>query len=610
MLIYVLTAKRHARLEEERERAQAAQEQQLSLPLADQNGVPLAAHTTKRAAVLRRIAGTWRAPLQKGEKTLLMLLIPFMLFALICLLNHTIYEYDGAYWTGQCTYGDMNFHMGIMTSIAEQGTFPPEYSIFPGAKLDYYFLCDSVSSSLYLFGSGLRLAYILPMLAGFALVFSGFWFLAERVLKKHTKAAMAFTLFFMNGGFGLIYFLDNLKNNPENFSRIFTAYYETPTNYVNQGDRMTNVRWTNTVVDMMLPQRATLFGWMILFLVLYLLYLAVFEGHGHLFLPAGIMGGLIPMIQTYAYFTLGLAAVCWLVYSCWRDRCSKKILFSWLKFGIPAVLLALPQFFLWIFSAVGGESFIRAAFNAYNESDNWLWFWVKNVGMVFILLVPAFLSASKRLKIFFSSGLFIFLVAEFIVFQTHSYDNNKLYLMWYAFACILTADFMVDCYAKLKGIRGRAVLAGIVVVLCTNAAVFTMAREMISGFRPYSYTLYSKELVACSEFIRENTEPDALFVTHNNHNNMVSTLTGRNIFVGAGTFLYSHDVDYTGREAMLKQIYTDSTAFEQYRKEYGFDYVLISAAERNSYKNIIDDYFREHYNVVYEQDQVVIFDVR
>ena len=109
----------------------------------------------------------------------------------------------------RCTYGDMNFHLGIITSIAEQGTFPPDYSIFPGAKLDYYFFCDSVSSSLLIFGSGLRGAYILPMLFGFALTFCGFWFLADSILKNRKKTLLAFLLFFLNGGLGTMYFLSD-----------------------------------------------------------------------------------------------------------------------------------------------------------------------------------------------------------------------------------------------------------------------------------------------------------------------------------------------------------------------------------------------------------------
>ncbi|MBO5077492.1 MAG: hypothetical protein J5584_07870 [Clostridia bacterium] len=562
-----------------------------------------------------RIFGDFAGGFTHDDRRLLLLVLPFMLFAAICLGNHSFYNVDGSLYTGQCTYGDMNFHLGIITSMKEQGTFPPEYSICPGNQLDYYFLCDSVSSSLYLFGMGLRAAYVLPMMFGFLLVFLGFWLLAEAVLGKFSKASIAFVLFFLNGGFGTFYFLDNLRKDPKNFTQIFTEYYHTPTNYVNSQGGTSNICWTNTVVDMMLPQRATLFGWMLLFLVLYLLYNSVFESEkapwNRHFIAAGVLAGLAPMVQTYTYFTIGLAAAAWLVYSVIRDKFSKKTLLSWVTFGVPALALSIPQLKIWIFGAVGGKSFISIAFNAYNETDNWLWFWVKNVGLVFILLLPAFLSVPKKLKLMYSAGLLIFVVTEFVKFQTFAYDNNKLYLMWYAFSTLIVADFLVECYRKLEGVRGRAVIAVILLVIATNAAVLTMGREMYSGFRPQSYSLYDAKAVRAAEFIEENTPSDALFICHNNHNNVIACLTGRNIFVGSGTFLYSHDVGYQERQNALYSIFNDQVDFEKYREEYGFDYAYISEWERANLDkgSFISDYLRDTYTLVYDQDNIQIYDL-
>lgn len=562
-----------------------------------------------------RLFGKFAGGFVQEDGRLMLLILPFMLFGIICLLNHSFYDVNGTYYTGQCTYGDMNFHLGIITSLKEQGTFPPEYSIAPGNQLDYYFLCDSVSSSLYLFGLGLRASYVLPMVFGFLFVFMGFWFLAEKVLKSHSKASVAFVLFFLNGGFGTVYFLDNLRKDPGHFTQIFTEYYHTPTNYVNSQGGTTNICWTNTVVDMMLPQRATLFGWMILFLVLYFLYASVFEGkedrQERHFIAAGVLAGLTPMIQTYTYFTVGLAAIAWLVYSCIRDKFSWKIIRSWLCFGVPALALSIPQLKIWIFGAVGGDSFISFAFNAYNESDNWLWFWVKNVGIVFILLVPAFISASKKLKEMYSAGLLIFVVTEFVKFQTFAYDNNKLYLMWYAFSTLIVADLLVNCYRKLEGIKGRQVIAVILLIIASNAAILTMGREMYSGFRPQSYSIYDAKAVKAAEFVKENTPADSMFICYNNHNNAISCLTGRNIFVGSGTFLYSHDVGYQERQNALNQIFNDPEDFEKYKEEFGFDYAYISEYERGNLDkgSFIDEYLKSTYKLVYDNDNIQIYDL-
>ena len=191
----------------------------------------------------------------------------FCLFC-YCLYTHTIVgNADGSMHTGQSTYGDMNMHFSFITSIANQQTFPPEYSLLPGHKLSYPFLCDSVSSSLYLMGASLRLAYVLPMLGAILQVFMGFYCLIKYWLGRSATALIAWILFFWNGGLGFVYF-----DNAEKIHKIFAEFYMTPTNYLDK-----NLRWVQVMVDMLIPQRATLFGWAILFPLLAFLFRAIAE---------------------------------------------------------------------------------------------------------------------------------------------------------------------------------------------------------------------------------------------------------------------------------------------------------------------------------------------
>ena len=151
-------------------------------------------------------------------------------------------------------------HLGIITSIANQQTFPPYYSISPWDKLCYPFLCDSISSSIYLFGASLRYAYMLPMYFAFFQVITGFYAIADVLFHDRAKSLAAWVLFFYNGGLGFVYFIDWSREGGYKFSDIFTGYYTTPTNLVDR-----NIRWVNIIADMLLPQRATLFGYAVLF---------------------------------------------------------------------------------------------------------------------------------------------------------------------------------------------------------------------------------------------------------------------------------------------------------------------------------------------------------
>ena len=121
-------------------------------------------------------------------------------------------------------------HLGFITSIAEQGTFPPAYSIYYGQAVGYPFLCDSISSTFYVLGASLRFCALLPALLAYGVVLLGVWCFFQRWLKQPGTTVLATLLFFVGGGLGFAYHFDLLQTDPANLSRIFTGFYETPTN--------------------------------------------------------------------------------------------------------------------------------------------------------------------------------------------------------------------------------------------------------------------------------------------------------------------------------------------------------------------------------------------
>ena len=239
------------------------------------------------------------------EYPVLFVAIPLLIYFFILLWNHVLLKQaDGTLYTGQATYGDMNMHLGFITSIAKQHTFPPTYSIFPDARLSYPFLSDSISSSVYIWGSSLRYAYILPMVFAVIHVFAGMYALAVSLLKNKWKAFLAFVLFFVNGGLGFIYFFSGKYS----FTQLMNDFYVTPANLVQEG-----VKWTNIIVDMLLPQRATLFGWSVLFTTIFIIYKARTTKNKKYFITAAVMAGALPMIHTHSFLALGIICFGWLI---------------------------------------------------------------------------------------------------------------------------------------------------------------------------------------------------------------------------------------------------------------------------------------------------------
>lgn len=537
---------------------------------------------------------------KKKAALFLALSLPLFVYCVCILLSHTLPERNGALYTGQCTFGDMAMHLGFITSLAEQGQFPPEYSILPGQRLCYPFLCDSVSASLLLLGTPLRWAYMLPAFFALMQVFAGFYALATAFCRKKGAAALSFVFFFFNGGFGLLYFIKD-----HSFSELFTGFYHTPTNLTDKG-----IRWVNVIVDILLPQRATLFGWAALFAAIWLLYRALFLDEDSCLLPAGVIGGLLPMLHTHSYLSLGFVAFSWLLFYTIRARFSRRSLSNWLKFGVPAVLLAVPQLLLWTFHSVeGNEQFLRLHWDWVNNGqENWLWFWLKNVGPLFLLSPIAFAFSDHSSQAFALPGLMIFLVCECVVFQPNVYDNNKLLYISYALFCILSADWLLSRLALLKIRPLRNTVLVLILLLCVNAAVLTMTREWISGSPRYAYRLFSAGDAAAADFIRDHTDADSLFLTSSNHNNVPAALAGRNVFCGCPSYLFYHGLDYESRLELARRLLTDSRAFEEMHASLGIDYVYIGEYER-SLPGCCEPYFADTYPLVFSQGSVRIYQI-
>lgn len=393
-----------------------------------------------------------KAPWAKGGeyRSLLPLLwlLPLFFVGAYLFSTHILYPKSDGYYVGQTTYGDLAMHLGFISSMAEQGFFPPEYSIFPGHTLNYPFLGEVPSASLFLFGANLRWAYLLPALYAYGLVILGVYFAFQSWLKRADRTRLATYLFFIGGGFGFMYFFDRI-NGPStvgalisesgyanNLSYLLNGFYITPTNIPRMG-----LRWVNPIVDMLIPQRATLFGWAFLFPCLYLLIRFAFEKRKAALFPLILLSGGLPLIHTHSFLALGIVSA---VY-CVQDlalRFDRKRLIQWGAYGCIAVVLAAPQLFGFAFQQASESGMVQLHFNWANEVDSFLWFYGKNLGWLFLLMPFALLLLSKRDRQIALGFMVLWLVSETVVFQPNNYDNNKLLFVWFFCLCGLTAKLL------------------------------------------------------------------------------------------------------------------------------------------------------------------------
>lgn len=537
-----------------------------------------------------------------SHKVFVFLVLPISLVIWVLMANHILAPFDGGgVSSGQSTYGDLNMHLSFVTSIAEQGKFPPEYCQLSGYKLNYPFLVDMLSSSLYLFGTSLRAAVLVPSCVMAVLIVGGFYMLAYKITEKRPAAVLATVLFFINGGFGFAYFLDGARADSSVFTGIFTEYYKTPTNFVDK-----NMRWTNTICDMIIPQRTTMAGWCVILPSLWLLIDGMRTKRIKTFLILGVLAGCMPMIHTHSFLALAIISAVLCICALVHNIREWKI---WSVYCATAAVLALPQLIFWTFSQTGGnDEFLRFSFNWVNEKDTYFWFYLKNWGIAALFAIPAVMHTKSENKRLALGGAAVMLLAEFVLFQPNSYDNNKLILVTYMIVIILVGEYLVYLYGKLGGVEGRSFFAAVIVLAGTFSGALTIAREYVSGGEYQTYTEADWE---AAEFIKENTEKDAVFMTGGEAVNPVSALGGRNLFLGSSLYVYFHGFadEYAKRSELVKSAYENGgDTLDEICRENGISYVFVGRYERGDY--LIDEKNYANLDKIYSKGGNTLYKIR
>lgn len=504
---------------------------------------------------------------------------------------------SGGLSTGESTYGDLPFHLSTITQIAYRGKPVPDNPMFSETPLVYPYLINLLSGYMVRFGISLRNSIIVPgMLFSLTMVVS-LYFFYRKVSRSSAVGYLGTVLFFLNGGLGFFYFLDEVVfkgklkdflNNPSPFSdysHVFTH----------------NIQWNNFTTRIIVPERSVLLGIPIGLLILYLLFLKnkdKFAMDWSLFLAADLTG-ILPFVHTHTFlvFLLVLPVMALREFS---KREYKKWLKKWFIFGLIVAAISFPQVFYILGQSGVGKGFIRFHIGWMAEPGifNILTFWFKNGGILLILaFISLFITKSVE-KNLIISGFFVFLLVNLFLFQPYDWDNIK-FLFWVSiFASLGAATVLVRLWRRKKFLL--KILSVILFFLLTASFIPSFYREL-----KVSNQLFSSEEISLGQWVRENTDKDSLFLTAPIHNSFVNCLAGRRIFMGHPGYLWTQGVGYGERENLIKGAYAgDATAL----KKLSPSYIVIGYEERNILK-ANEKYFDKHFPLIKKTENYKIYEV-
>jgi hypothetical protein len=530
------------------------------------------------------------------------------------------------------TWSDWSFHASYATTFVYGHNLPPQNPLFAGTPFRYPFAPDFASALLIGGGWSIPAALIWPSWAMTVLALSGLILWARRLTGGVAAGVIAVTLTLLGGGLGFWFFIGDAARQ----GLLFTLTH-LPQTY----DRYpppVNIQWYNPILSYYLPQRSFVFGAAIALTVLLLLtppllrtpffdwrpaVMTIRQSWRHwtlkseavAFIVAGALAGLLPLFHVHSLVVLGLVTACW------------ALLFprpAWIGFFAVMLLLAVPRLLM----AVPGDPGLSRDHQYPQLMLGWMsqysfpsagydfpvWFWIKNTGLFWPLLLLALLSPlalSRRTRLIVAPFSLVFLVANLIKFQPWDWDNSKLLVFWYMASGVAVGALLVRIW--------RSTVVGAAAALLMWVTLVAAGALSLLQFLPPqgpAYVWFSAEDLRLAAQVRQLTPPTAVFVTGADPsneiaaypNNPVADLAGRSVLMSYPGWLWSYGINYAQREADIRKIYDGGPTALALLHRYHADYVVIGPNEvRLLNPNL--DYFSANFKLAVHTAHYQIFAV-
>ena len=565
--------------------------------------------------------------------------------------DRAVFEVKGVINTGASqNLGDLPFHLGAIFGFTEGNNFPPQNPSWAGARFSYPFIADFLTACLIKLGAEWKAAMFVQNVSwAFALLV-----ILEQFTVKLTGSKLAGrlapALLFFSGGLGFMWFFSDFSASGKD---IFYFLMHLPRDYTISDQ----FRWGNPMVVLFITQRSLLLGMPLTILVLGYLWRifnaeiaenaekvkeheskvpvsprpALSASFFQALVPpvlVGLLAGTLVLIHLHSLVALFIVTAFLFVMRPvkWRE---------WVAFGVGVTAVAVPEM-LWSISGSATETktFFDWNFGWDKGEVNFVWFWLKNTGIVIPALVAGiyllFLpprrgdaegevkrqktkgkmeeAAATQLSTLHSSLLLfyipfalLFLISNTMRLAPSAWDNIKILIYWYIGSIPLIAWAIVWAWQQGRVGKIAAVACFMVLIFAGSLDVWRTASAQINN------GVFQEDAVKVAEQIKSKTAPNALFLNAPTYNSAV-VLSGRQSLMRYSGHLASHGIDYGPRESDVKQIYEGGGVAEILLKKYNIDYVLISPVERNE-THAREEFFKK-YPIAAESGDYKVYKIR
>jgi len=534
----------------------------------------------------------------KWELFILIIFFSWLFFDLLS--SHTLLNINGVLFSSGSSWGDLPFHLTLINNFKDRGliTTLKEFPLYYGEKTRYPFVFDYLSALLLHCGLNLRWAIILPSFIALVGLVIFLYYMALKITKKRLVAFLTPFFFVFNGAtISLYYFWQDFIKSKLSFFQFLNHLDVQYTHLSKYG-----IEFSNLIADFLLPQRTIVLGLIFSCAALFFLWNYWESKKSKYLLKAGTIIGLMPFIHTHLF--LALIIFCFFLFIIQLIYYKEFKIKDWLKWGTIVFVLAIGPV-LWLFP-FHQKNFFRVQLGWMANGKFFWWFWLKNLGFYLIFLISGLALIKKfdhwqKIISFYLPAVFIWILGNVFIFQPWEFDNMKIFILWFLLSVIIMGLYFSYLVEKKSFIC--KIIALIFLLITILPGFLATCREIT-----IKYGLYQPADVELSNYLRQNTRPNDLFLTTDKHNNPVSSLAGRQIVMGYTGWLWSHGIDYKNRYNDIIEIYKGSDKARQLISKYAPKYILVEKQPSSQWL-INYDYFKNYFRAVFENPLYIVYKI-
>jgi hypothetical protein len=578
--------------------------------------------------------------------------------------DRVMFEKAGAIYTGEPNnYGDLPFHLSVITSFAKGDNFPPEDPTYSGVRFTYPFVVDFVVAMYVRAGASLASALFIENFVLAVSTVGLLWRFGLALTRDRLAALFTVLLVVFSGGLGFWKLTSDVNSSGRGIFELLSHLPKTEYTIIPN----TVFRWGNSISALLLPQRSLLMGLPLALIVftlwwkswrisdvevndtddvekepnrrpdlapkkgqkkrrgqkeadavgkhtsrysasprsdLFRLPITAFKDYqfSRSMLAAGLITGLLPLVHAHTFVSVIVVGLCLAAIGGVRNWP------NWFLFFLAATVVGGPQM-LWaaMGSAVQTSKFFGWEFGWDHGKEPVYWFWLENTGLFIPLLVLALgwrgkkPFIPKRLLLFYLPFTICFIVPNAFKLAPWIWDNIKVLIYWWVGSAPIVALLLAKLWKRSPAwmIISAILLA---VLICSGGLdVYRIA----SGQAELQE--FDSNGIAFSKLVEERTSPKSLILHATTHNHPLF-LTGRRSVMGYPGHIWTHGLEFSQRATEIRLMYAGGPDALPLMRKYGVDYVVVSGIE-SSEMSVNNLFFEESMTKVGEVGEYRLYKV-